>query len=204
MPEYARLRVFGHGNIDIAEAIAFLRDIQRAYNGLYSFTIYTDIISRDDLRAYLHWPRFHAPLLFKELMDERGFDDMVLSRDRLVMRAVKLASPGYWDLLGIAKVVEAIRGCINDYYERRKDSYRMPAEQRRLTLENLEREVDIVAKGMQVLKEAGMPDYERQSVAERLVIGPLAELMGHQDRGVITEAEVLPPGYPRKESAEDA
>jgi hypothetical protein len=116
---------------------------------------------------------------------------LVPNRDRLVIAEVDLHSPGFWNFLGNLNPLEVIRQYINDRHERRKDkSYRESAEARKLELENLKLENEVLRERIKIAKELGATEQDLAPLLNELVFRPLRALDRHQDRGVIERAEI--------------
>ena len=140
MRRKVQLRIHGHGNVEFMYTIEYLTDLERAYNSIFLF----ESIVEDSDRP----PRYLERWSFADPLDSRwsslrsGPSEDVASdvpySDRLVLAAVRLNSPGFWEFLGALNPLEVIRKYLNDRHERRQDrNYRESAEKRRLALENL-------------------------------------------------------------------
>ena len=87
--------------------------------------------------------------------------------------------------------MEVLRKYLNDRHERRKDkAYPEFAEERRLGLENLMREEEIIGARICNLKELGLTDRDLAPLVNQLIAKPLTSLAKHQDLGVIEHVEV--------------
>lgn len=207
MPESARLIVHGEGEVEVDYVIAFLSDLREAYNSILAF----DIITRHvhDWPFPFFEPVFGNQTFFARRGPRRGVQivgewpltsdqiaSMVPLKERLILDAVTIASPGEWDFIGALNPFEVLRRYLNDRHERRKDlKYRESAEERRLALENLQRENDFLAGRIRVLREAGATDGDLAPVLNRLLNRPLNALDRHQDLDVIGNAQI---GLPDK------
>src|SRR5580700_4283093 len=125
-----RLTVNGEGEIEVDYVIEFLRDLQDAYNSILVF----EIVSR----RLIDWP-FEpyfgpGPFVVRRGPRRRGIQvvgdwpadaetlaAMVPTSERLVLDAVEIASPGFWEFLGSLNPLEVIRKYLSDRHERRKD-----------------------------------------------------------------------------------
>ena len=113
------------------------------------------------------------------------------SYKQLVLSAVRLSSPSFWEFLGTLNPLEVVRKYLNDRHERRKDrEYRDTAEQRRLTLENLALENKVISDRVKLAKQLGATNRDLAPLLNELVYQPLTRLDRSQDRGVITYAEL--------------
>jgi hypothetical protein len=112
-------------------------------------------------------------------------------REQLILCAVSLGSPGFWEFLGTLNPLEVIRHYLSDRHERRKDTvYRESAERRRLELENLERENAVISGRVKLLKELGATDRDLAPLLNELINTPLRKLDRYQDHEVIGAAEL--------------
>lgn len=124
----------------------------------------------------------------------------VLPGDRLVMHAVSLRSPGFWEFLGKLNPLEVLRQYLNDRHERRKDrEYRESAERERLIPENLERENKVLRDRIEIVKGLGATQQDLAPLLNDLVHRPLLSLDRHQDAGIIAGAE-----FPRLTDADES
>lgn len=205
-----RLRVHGQGEIRLSEVRAFLGDIERAYGSLYAFEVVVDGWQRAARELEdLPWPmaRITVPLLFwgavprvhgraRYLVSWPPLPEEVATvvppRDRLVLAAVQLHSPGAWDFLGKLNPLEVIRQYLCDRHERRKDkNYREAAERRRLELENQMLEGKVLKEKIGIAKSLGATDADLAPLLNELVLEPLRRLGIHQGAGVIEAAELV-------------
>lgn len=116
---------------------------------------------------------------------------LVPHSERLVLKAAQLSSPGYWDFLGKLNPLEVIRHYLNDRHERRKDrDYRESAEARRLRLENLKLENQVLRERIEIARGLGATERDLAPLLNELVYRPLQALDRHQDRNVLEYAEV--------------
>jgi hypothetical protein len=110
----------------------------------------------------------------------------------LVLNAVQVNSPGFWEFLGSLNVLEVIRKYLSDRHERRKDrAYRETAEQRRMLLENLALENDVLKERIRIARDIGATDSDLAPLLNELVYKPLAALARYQDKQIIESAEML-------------
>lgn len=198
------LRVYGQSGIRATEIREYLAQLEHAYNSIYTFEALVE--------AYKRAAR-HIPSRFYELGTFYGFPlalggrmrflvswpptpdtvaAVVLPRHRLVVHAVRLESPGFWDFVGKLNPLEVLRLYLNDRHERRKDrEYREAAEARKLELENQILESKVLRERIEIARELGATEQDLAPLLNELVYRPLAALDRHQDRGVIEAAEIL-------------
>ena len=149
------------------------------------------------LALYLGWPvprrrnlRSHGwPLTAEKVAS------YVPRSEQLLLLAVNLSSPGFWDFFGTLNPLEVIRKYLVDRHERRKDrDYRASAEESRLRLKNLARETEVIASRVKLARELGATERELAPLLNELIYKPLVALDRYQDKGVIEDATMpLPP-----------
>jgi hypothetical protein len=192
MPESAILRIYGRGDVPVRAVSKFLRDLERAYNGLIALD---GLLPKDDfLWPYRGFAFYPTPWVPTDEQLSRG----VSPSERLTLYAVRLQSPGFWDFLGSLNLLETIRRMMNDHHEREKDrNYRNDDESQRLDLENDRRRLenmllreDIVAKKIANAKSLGASDRDLAPVLNGVYLEPMLRLTRHQDEGVIGHAEI--------------
>ena len=97
--------------------------------------------------------------------------------EQLILSAVSLASPGFWEFLGTLNPLEVLRKHLNDRHERRKDhEYRESAERPRLDLENLILENKVISERVMLVKEMGATDRDLAPLLNELINKPLVAL----------------------------
>jgi hypothetical protein len=208
MPETGRLIVNGEGGVEVEHVVEFLSDLRNAYNSILAFDIITSQLS--------DWPFPYEPLTDNPVFTlrrrgRRGVQvvgdwpingeqvaTLVPLGERLVLSAVEIASPGLWEFLGSLSMLEVLRRYLADRHERRKDrAYRETAEERRLFLENLQREDALISGRLRTLRENGATERQLAPLLNGLLNRPLTALDKHQDRGLIGDAKIGPPDEPR-------
>lgn len=221
MPQEARLRVHGHGGVEVELVTAYLTDLKHAYDSVLLFEATIDVtrrIARDfPFPQYLFGPEFLAsrriggrarywPPTPEEIASA------VPRKEQLILSAVSLSSPGAWEFLGTLNPLEVLRNYLNDRHERRKDrEYRESAERRHLALENLSLENRVISERVRLAKEIGATDRDLAPLLNELIYRPLVALDRYQDKGVIEYAEIAshsnreeeqPETQPRSDQAE--
>lgn len=202
MPKMGKLRIRGHGDVEVRLVANFLNDLEVAYNSIYVF----DGIMDRRRRLFRDLPFEFFPSVFDfdlrliapngpqnaGLDNDRFYASLVPRKERLILDRVQLTSPGFWEVLGNLNPLEVLRQYLNDRHERRKDrEYRESAEQRRLELDNLSAENRVIAERVRLAKELGASDRDLARILNRLVYDPLTRLDRHQDRHQIEDAEIL-------------
>ncbi|QBR70783.1 hypothetical protein CU048_05250 [Beijerinckiaceae bacterium] len=200
MPQQARLRVHGHGGVEVELVTAYLTDLKYAYDSILFFEATIDVMRR--ITHDFPFPRY--PFVSDFLLSRRiggrtrywlpAPDEIVSSvprKEQLIFSAVSLNSPGVWEFLGTLNALEVLRNYLNDRHERRKDrAYRESAEQRRLALENLSLENRVISERVRLAKDMGATDRDLAPLLNELIYKPLVALDRYQDKGVIEDTEI--------------
>jgi hypothetical protein len=196
------LRVHGQAEAEVELVIAYLVDLQHAYDSL---VVLGDTLDRlgQDLRglqpSYYRlamvgvWPfgprRRLAYGSMWELTHEQ-IASLVPQSEQLILSSVQLTSPGFWQFNGLGEALETIRKYLNDRHDRRKDKeYRESAERRRLEAENVIKESEAMSARIRNLRELGATDKDLEPLLKQFVYKPLTALGRHQDNGVIEDAD---------------
>jgi hypothetical protein len=200
MPEQGHIRVHGQGEVEVELIVAYLADLRHTYNSILVFESAMDGFRRAyrefGYPFYIGSPAFPFPRRgIRPTRDWPPAPDEIASliphSEQLVLAGVRLQSPGFWDFVGKLNPLEVIRQYLNDRHERRKDrEYRESAEARKLKLENLKLENEVIASRIQLAKDLGATERDLAPLLNELVFRPLAGLDRHQDKGVIETAEV--------------
>jgi hypothetical protein len=211
MAAKARLIVNGEGEFEVERVIAFLSDIQSAYNSIFAFEIIMAGLWQAD--PYFPYPgSAQLPLFLGSsavfVSRRRGsglrlagdwppaperINSLVPLGDRLVLDAVRIASPGAWEFLGSLNPLEVARRYLNDRHERRKDrEWRENAEERRMRLENARLELNLIADTARLAREFGATDRDLAPLVDTLINRPLLALDRHQNQGLISSAQIGP------------
>lgn len=202
--ENGRIRIYSEGPLELPLVRAYLADFEYAYNGYLAFETAIDAAQR--VSQHIPYPLsvdsldpIWIPLRFRRRsVLARSWpptpDDLasaVPRADRLLVKSVQLSSPGFWEFIGKLNPLEVFRQYLNDRHERRKDhEYRESAEERRLALENLERENDVLRERIAIARDLGATDRDLAPLLNELVYRPLQALDQHQDRNVIEYVDV--------------
>lgn len=203
--EAALIRFHGNGDVRLAQVSGFLSALEETYSGISLFFTAVDAIR--DWPRYPYWelPPHRRPALLGSFRGPTGrFNarDLRLSaqtptRSRLVLKAVRLESPGWWDIFGKLNPLEVIRQGLNDRHERKKDNdYRSAAEREKGLLENekgmLENEIlrtEAIAGRIALARDLGLSDEQLAPLINDLLVAPIRSLEKFQDRGIVTTAE---------------
>jgi hypothetical protein len=201
MPEEARLRINGHGQVEVELVTAYLFDLKHAYDSILVFESVVEGMGR------VPWPRL-SMVFGWPVASRRGpkytpgwpptpkqVASFVPRKQQLVLSAVNLASPGFWEFLGTLNPLEVLRQYLNDRNERRKDrEYRDSAEKTRLFFENVILKSKAISSAVKVAREdLGATDEDLAPLLNELIYRPLANLDRHQDKHLIEDAEFFPP-----------
>lgn len=209
MPQESKavLRINGQGEVPVSQVSGFLAALEEAYSGASLFLHTIDQLDRWGPLpfAYWHMPFFRPASgripLARIISEELDFSLQLPSRQRLMLQAVRLESPGWWELAGKLNPLEVIRQYLNDRHERQKDiSYRNKAERDRLHYENEILRNRVIAERIELARKLGASDEDLAPLWNSLLIRPLRRLDTFQDRGVISDAqsqEVRPPSRER-------
>jgi hypothetical protein len=202
MPEQARLRVYGQGDVEVELVAAYLTELKHAYDSVLLFEATIDGMRRAALD--FPFPRYPFGFDFGWPMPRRAVRrsrdwpptaeevaSFVPRAEQLIIAAVSLTSPGFWEFLGTLNPLDVLRKYLNDRHERRKDhEYRESAERRRLELENLRLESRVISERVRLAKEIGATDRDLAPLLNELIYKPLIALDRYQDKGVIEHAEI--------------
>lgn len=206
MPTQGLLRVHGEGEVELELVIAALSDLRNAYNSIILFESIIDGLERTS--RDFHSPRYPFGLYWEwPLARRRGFNSVrdwppkpneiasyVPRSEQLVLRAVQLSSPGFWEFLGTLNPLEVLRMYLSDRHERRKDvEYREDAERRKLDLENNILENRVLSERIAIARDLGATNRDLAPLVNDLLYKPLTRLDRSQDRGVIAHAEIPKP-----------
>lgn len=203
MAEKTRLRVHGYGDIEVEGLISYLNDLHTAYASIF---VFETMLSERYQNGRIYPPSPFAAMFFEQPLRGRG--QRVFGRQwpprlseilsfiplssQLVLSGVRLESPGFWDFVGKLNPLEVLRQYLNDRHERRKDrNYRESAEQRRLELENIARQNQVIAECLKTARDYGASDRDLAPLVNTLLYRPLTALGRNVDRGVIEYAEIL-------------
>jgi len=204
MPQQqGKIRVHGQGEVEVELISAYLVGLKRAYDSVLVFESVIDGLKRASREFPFPWhplgmhygwplgPRRAVRYVRDWPPTVEEISSLVPHSEQLVLSAVQLSSPGFWEFLGKANPLEVIRQYLNDRHERRKDrEYRESAEKRRLTLENLSLENKVISERVRIAKELGASDRDLAPLLNELVYKPLTALDRYQDNGVIEYAEI--------------
>ena len=200
----AVLRINGQGEILVSDVSGFLAALEEAYSGTSLFLHAIDRGNRWQFRPSAYFvPAPFIPLLGRRiplekiLSRELDFSVQLPSAQRLMLRAVRLESPGWWEVIGKLNPLEVIRQYLNDRHERRKDdSYRNKAERDRLHYENEILRNKVIAERIELARKLGATDEDLAPLWNSLLIRPLRRLDAFQDQGVISNAQPQEPRPP--------
>ena len=195
------LRIHGEGRLEVEALRKYLLDLEFAYNSIYLFGL---TVTRAERFARRYPPdivwAYELPFGFAGITRGRFSRDWppshsvvastVPMRERLTVHRIQISSPGVWEFLGNLSAFEVIRQFLNDRHERRKDKeYKETAEARRLQLENMKLENEVLRARIGIAKELGATEQDLAPLLNELVFRPLLALEPHQDRGVAESAE---------------
>lgn len=180
----------------IAEVSGFLNDLEGAYLQLYRFQYMLAEwpVIRRRRKLGLFWEMdFSYPLFGEDTLSPQT----ILPAHRLVIKRVRIESPGFWEFLASLNPLQQIREYLNDRHKRRQDKeFREAAEQDKLILENeliqrkvWEQENSIFRERVLLMRELGFSDVEIRQFVWATIGRPLTQLGRHQDSRLIDRAE---------------
>ncbi len=205
MPSTKRgqLRVHAFGGVRVTDVRGFLGVFEEAYNAVAYFESSIDGAQRAarDMGPGPFWPFFPVGVGLRGRIrvgpaswppGAAEIASYITTRERLILHAVRLESPGFWDFIGKLNPLEVIRQYLVDRHERRKDrEYKEPAEKRRLELENKLLENKVVKERIEIARQLGATDHDLAPLINELVLRPAERLDAYQDGGVIEVAEFV-------------
>ncbi|RWK64309.1 hypothetical protein [Mesorhizobium sp.] len=190
--EVAILRIKGYGDEPVENVAAFLLALDQAYAGLVQYHFLLDRLYSRGRRLRRYEPRADFDS-FQSGQTASWSPNVLPPGFRLILKGVRLQSPGFWDFFGKLNPLEVLRNAINDAHERRKDrKYRESAEERRMRLENMIKENEAIGGRIAILRDLGMTDEEMAQVRTILIHQPMEKLLEHQNSRLIGSAELNP------------
>jgi hypothetical protein len=91
--------------------------------------------------------------VYQSAPDNKQIASLFPRSEQLVLSAVSLGSPGFWEFLGALTPLEVLRKYLNDRHERRKDrDYRESADKRARELQNAALENEVISRRIELLK----------------------------------------------------
>ena len=183
--------IHGNGDVEVIRVKNYLSDLEHAYNSIY---VFFDLIQEVTTKegngdSPLIWRTSFRPLSWP--LTPKYIATRIPHFDRLVLKAVKLQSPGFWEFIGKLNPLEVIRLYLNDRHERRKDhKYRESAEKRKLDLENAILETKLRKEQIKVVKSLSGRWPELSEYLNTFIHEPLEHLDQYQDKGLIKDSEL--------------
>jgi hypothetical protein len=178
----------------VREIVAYLEALESAHNHLYAFDILVEraqVIraeSEDSMYYKQRRPSFTA------LRPIRDVESQVLPGEALVLNAVDVKSPGFWEFLGSLNPLNTLREYLNDRHRRRQDrEYRERQEHQRGDLEIEELKTKVVEGRIRLLRDAGVPEEQLRQILSVHVFEPLGRLDRFQDSELIGAASAARP-----------
>jgi hypothetical protein len=165
----------------VADLRDLLRALERAYNAVFVFD--SLIIGGASRGASTIAENL---LLIGSVNSDTDFSSFVGPEGRLVIGGLQIQSPGFLEVVGALNPLEVVRQYLNDIHQRRQDrSYRERAEERRLELENLKLENEVVRERIDMLRHLGVAEEQIMAIVNVMVYGPLRELGEFDNRQII-------------------
>jgi len=189
------LRIHSYGGIRAHQVRQFVADVEYAYNGLCGLDATLARIESGERyrRRYFPFPFYPAPIGPMPNLGRDDIEALVPPRERLIVRAVRLESPGFWDFLGRTLSLEAINSWLSGRQERRENRRQEPHRRRMEDLDYEDRVTEVVVNRFRAAREMGFEPDDLTPLLGQLVERPLRELERHQDSGLIEGTEILPP-----------
>lgn len=197
------LQIDGEGDIRVLDVTRFLTAIENAYNGalvlLRTLEMFPRWQRQSDFPEYARMGFWPSVAVATRSGKPRRLDSMriasAVSRyEALIVKSVRLESPGKWSFLGVADVLEVIRKFLNDRHERKKDKdYREARESNRMKFENDILRTKAISDRVELAKKVGIPEDALAPLLNELLFDRLDELAPFQDRGMIGDAKLLGP-----------
>jgi hypothetical protein len=175
-----KIQAFRAGEIN--EIINFLNDLQDAYANLYAL----------DLKVYELMMRKFFTITDYNLSPIANANEIILPEDRLFILSVNIQSPGFWEVFGNLNPLVQIREYLKERHERRQDKeWREHQEYRKMVLENVNFETEILSRQIDLLKKANFSEQDIRRFIMKHYHEPLAQLNRHQDSGMIGFGEIV-------------
>jgi len=184
----------------VAEISQFLGDLEAAYLQTYRFQyLWASSWSRKRIHRmsdlFLDFG-FVYPLMGLPSTEALA-PDTVLPEHRLVVKRIRIESPGLWEFAASLNPLQQIREYLNDRHKRRQDKeFREAAERDKLVLENelIQRQVwekdnAVFRERVLMMRELGFSDAEIRQFVWAAIGRSMAQLGRHQDTGLIERAE---------------
>lgn len=186
---FASLVIESVGDRELAEITDFLAALEMAYNSFLFF----EALSAESMRWLLMYWEFQSVLLTNKQLRER-----IQPANRLILKQVRLQSPGFWEFLGSLSPLEVARQYLQDRHERRKDrSFRESHEDIRLYLENCLLLTKVINERIAIGKTIGLSEQQMAPLVDDLLFKPLNTLGRYQDDGLIGEIGLTPIPLPQ-------
>lgn len=200
--EQGTLRITSSGGWPVTDVVDFLDSFRSAYEGLVilyaTLGTFTEEAQRfggripytEDEYFNLSFYSISMPTLVLTLPQE-VFARLIRPQDRLILLRAQFSSPGFWEFMGTLNPLEVIRKFLDDRHRHRQDrEYREGQEHRRLELDNLLLENQVIRERIELARNLGLPDEALAPLMNRFVGEPLQRLGIVDDRGVIEASAI--------------
>lgn len=180
------LRLIGLGQYTVPDEDDLVEQSERIRNSIFRRDTGRNT-GKADLGSLFasYFSDYHAPV-----------DSPQIWRDAkpLLLNAVVLQSPGWWEFLGSLSPLKALMDYLNDRHSRRKDiAYKNRLEEEKLTIENKLLQLRLISETIDVAKKAGIPDVQITGLIRDHAVIPLLKIESLQDKGLIGYAEISHP-----------
>ncbi len=199
--DLSQLRIYGTSEIELSRIIQLLKDLEVAYNSVYTFIRSIDKISKYNKQyalpfiSYYHdYYAIHKKIYYKREADyfDKYVSSMIFPGEQIKVIHISFLSPGFWDFLGSLNVLEVIRKYLCDRHERRKDiKYKELAEKEKLDLDNELLKCKVISEKIKIAEKVGIDIHELAPLLNEFLYQPLHRLNAHQDEMIISNAELL-------------
>ena len=198
------LVVESEGGIRLSDVRKFLVEIEDAYNRVLLLLTLLEDLSRlewapgTSLSRRLRFAEYGPLAVLADGQSKpthftkSSVASMVGRSQSLILRSVRLESPGSWNFLGVSDSLEILRKFLKDRHERRKDKqYREVTEEEKRHLENELLRTQVLGEKIKVAKELGATEQDLAPLLGQLLYDPLDELAVFQDRGLIADVKLV-------------
>ena len=187
--EEGRLRVRSEGGHPVGDVLDLLNAFNAAYDGLSLFNMVLEgyvngSVAGNSRISRGRWLRFISRLTDYGLKRELNYGQ------QLILASVELSSPGFWEFMGTLMPLEVLRRYLDDRHRRRQDrAYREGREDRRLQLENMLLENQVIRGRIAAARQLGMTNGDISQLLERFIVEPFRLIDQVETRGMILPGE---------------
>ncbi|MDK9699577.1 MAG: hypothetical protein OEM52_05470 [bacterium] len=175
--------------VSVADTARFLIALDNAYNNLVAFEFLVDRArtkygEQTSSNRYILTDAIEGKQ--RRIAPIGRIQDIIAPELRLLVGQVEIHSPGFLEFIGSLNPLEQIRKYMQDRHERKKDiAFRNREEEKRLVLQNVASELEIVQKKVTILKQLNVSDDSIVRILNQHVNQPLNLLGEIQDSGMV-------------------